>query len=224
MTILEDFVIAHPYTKSAEDIALIKQASPRGNHSDDWEATCLSEFKIRARDYYRKMQNRRCAYCRTIVKTSQASPEIEHIIPKSVKPDWMYEPFNLCMSCKKCNTKKSTNKVLTDECVKALPLDSDSYTIIHPHIDKYSEHINIIQDIFYEGLSDKGKETIRICELDRYELAADRAEDKIKEDKSLDEQILLSLVKHSGKPLVNVMAKFEERIHEICEEYKQEML
>ena len=219
---LEDFVIAAPYTKTVEDNALIKQASPKGNHSSDWENPCLDEFKQRARDYYRKKQNRRCAYCRTVIRTSQASPEIEHIIPKSDKPAWMYEPFNLCLSCKMCNTKKSTKKVLKDKTVVSLPKDSDSYKLVHPHIDRYSDHINIIDDILYEGLTKKGKETIRVCELNRYELAADRAEDKIKEGKPIDEKALLSLGNHKGKPLINVMEKFEERIHEICAEYKSE--
>lgn len=219
---LEDFVIAAPYTKTVEDNALIKQASPKDNHSSDWENPCLDEFKQRARDYYRKKQNRRCAYCRTVIRTSQASPEIEHIIPKSDKPAWMYEPFNLCLSCKMCNTKKSTKKVLKDKTVVSLPKDSDSYKLVHPHIDRYSDHINIIDDILYEGLTKKGKETIRICELNRYELAADRAEDKIKEGKTIDEKALLSLVNHKGKHLINVMEKFEERIHEICAEYKSE--
>ena len=93
--------------------------------------------------------------------------------------------------------------------------------LVHPHIDRYSQHINLIDDILYEGLTDKGRETIRICGLNRYELAADRTEDRIKEERTLDEKALLALVNHNGQPLVNVFAKFEERIHEICEEYKR---
>lgn len=222
MKAIEDFLIDAPYVRTASDDALIAQASPHGNNADDWEKTCLSEYKLRAREYYRKKQNRRCAYCRTIVRTSQASPEIEHIVPKSDKPDWMYEPFNQCVSCKMCNTKKSTRNVLSNKNVTILPRKSADYLLVHPHIDSYSQHINIIDGILYEGLTDKGRDTIKICELDRYELAVDRAEDKIKEEKSLDEQALLALVNHSGKPLVNVYEKFEKRIHEICEEYKQE--
>lgn len=223
MKVIENFIIDTPYVKTASDNALISQASPNGYQADDWEKACLQDYKARVREYYRKKQNRRCAYCRTIVRTSQVSPEIEHIVPKSVRPLWMYEPFNHCMSCKTCNTKKSTKNVLSDETVTTIPLKSEGYLLVHPHIDRYSQHINIIDGILYEGLTDKGRETIRICELDRYELAADRAEDKIKEEKTLDEQALLTLVNHTGKPLVNVYAKFKKRIHEICEEYKQEI-
>lgn len=223
MKTIEDFLIDSPYVRNDFDNALITQASPKENHADDWEKSCLSEYKKRERDYYFKKQNRRCAYCRTIIKTSQASPEIEHIVHKSGRPEWMYESFNHCISCKMCNTKKGIKNVLSNDVVTDLPRQSAGYLLVHPHIDRYSQHINIIKGILYEGLTEKGRETIRICELDRYELAADRAEDNIMEEKSLDEQALLALVKHSGKPLVNVYKKFEERIHEICEEYKQEV-
>lgn len=218
---LEDFIIDAPYNITPADDVLINQASPNGEQLDDWEKSCLDDFKQRVRDYYRKKQNRRCAYCRTIVRTGQSSPEVEHIVPKSDRPMWMYEPFNLCMSCKACNTKKSTKNVLTYKNIATFPYDSQSYLLVHPHIDRYSQHINLIDDILYEGLTDKGRETIRICGLNRYELAADRAEDRIKEERTLDEKALLALVNHNGQPLVNVLAKFEERIHEICEEYKR---
>lgn len=221
MTNDEDFVIAAPYEKTADDDALIRQASPVENKAKDWKKSCLKEFKQRVRDYYRIAQNRRCAYCRTIIKTSQASPEVEHIIHKDDKPNWMYEPLNLCVSCKMCNTKKGTKKVLNDGDVVALPVDSKSYILIHPHIDRYSEHINILDDIFYEGLTDKGRETIRICELNRYELAADRADDKFRKELPAQEKELFALAMHEGHSLVNVMEKFKERIHEICNDYKQ---
>lgn len=32
--------------------------------------------------------------------------EIEHIIPKSVHPEWMYEPIKLCVACSICNSSK----------------------------------------------------------------------------------------------------------------------
>lgn len=220
MTKQEDFVIENLYLKTTADRALIRQASPNGNHSNDWKKDCLTDFKTRVREFYLKEQHRRCAYCRTVIRTSQASAEIEHIIHKASKPDWMYESFNLCVSCKSCNTKKSRKRVLRKGSFNSLPQQSGDYIFVHPHIDAYSQHINILDDILYEGLTDKGKETIRICKLDRYELAADRAEDKIKAEKTLDEKALLALVNHSGIPLVNVYAKFEERIHEICEEYR----
>lgn len=220
MTDYEDFVINESYPKTVEDNALILQASPNEKHSNDWEKDCLHDFKARVRAHYLREQKRRCAYCRTEIRTSQVSAEIEHIIHKASKPDWMYEPFNLCVSCKMCNTKKSIKRVLKNGTFNSLPRNSTDYVIVHPHIDQYSQHINIIDGILYEGISPKGRKTIEICKLDRFELAAERAADKIKEEKTLDERTLLSFVAHHGTPLVNVYEKFEERIHQIFEEYK----
>ena len=220
MTQEEDFVISAPYVRTTSDNKLIKQASPNINKAKDWYKDCLHDFKFRVREYYLREQNRRCAYCRTIIRTSQASAEIEHIIDKSGNPKWMYEPFNLCVSCKMCNTKKNRKRVLVKGTFNSLSHCSSDYKIVHPHLDQYSQHINIIDDILYEGLTDKGRETIKICSLDRYELAADRAEDKIKEEKSLDERAILSLADHQGKLLVNLTARFEERIHQIVQDYK----
>lgn len=220
MNALEDFIIQRPYLKTNEDEDLINQASPGVNHHRDWEKKCLSPFKERARDHYRIQQNRRCAYCRTIIKSSQSSPEVEHIVHKSSRSDWMYETFNLCVSCKSCNTKKHTKNVLRNKHVINLPHKSTSYLIVHPHIDQYSSHIEIVDDILYKGLTTKGRNTIQICGLDRYELAADRAEEKIKTEGHEYERVILELISRMRKPLVNVLDKFEERIHEICEEYK----
>lgn len=220
MTQLEDFIITTPYPKTQEDEALINQASPLGKKADDWEKNCLDEYKARVKEYYRKQQHGRCAYCRTYILTSQAPSEIEHIEPKSKKSEWMYESYNLCMSCKSCNTKKSITSVLVNDDVVDLPHDSEDYKIIHPHIDRYSDHINLIEDIFYEGLTAKGVDTIDICGLDRYELASDRAMHLIQADAEVVDKIILALVERREKRLVNIEDKFLERIQDIIDDYK----
>lgn len=221
MTEKEDFIIRSPYQKIPEDNVLISQASPTENQASDWEKSCLRKYKDRLRDYYLVTQKRRCAYCRTIIKTSQVSPEIEHIIAKDLVPKWMYESFNLCISCKMCNTKKSIKKVLNHNEYVSLPVTSDSYIIVHPHIDCYSQHIRLIEGILYEGLTDKGKETISVCGLDRYELAADRAEDKIRECSLQFDKVLLALIEKRERPLVNFVERLKERIKQIIEDYKE---
>lgn len=218
----EDFIISSPYKITREDESLIKRASPVAKKSADWENPCLEEFKRRVREYYWREQNYRCAYCRTKIKASQASPEIEHIVPKSEHDsDWMYTPFNLCVSCHMCNTKKRIKNVLSNEVntYVSLPDDSSEYIIIHPHRDKYSKHIQIIDDIIYKGISDKGKKTIEICNLDRYELAVDRAEEKMIKEGTVDEKILYGLIKSDESSMVDDVDKFMERIKNICRQY-----
>ena len=106
MNKFEDFIIDKPYQLTAEDEEAIKKASPNEKDGDHWTKSCLDGFKRHIKDYLKKNQNECCAYCRMELHENEASPEIEHIVPKDLKADWMYTPLNLCLSCKLCNTKK----------------------------------------------------------------------------------------------------------------------
>ena len=218
----EAFIISQPYTILADDTQAINKASPNSKKSKDWEKSCLDSFKTRVKEYYSKVQNRRCAYCRCVIKTSQAPAEIDHIIPKGTKPDWMYEPINLCMCCKSCNTKKGRKKVLKVSSTGSIPLETTSYYIVHPHLDRYFDNIRIIDGIFYEGISNKGKWTIEKLHLDRYELAADRAEEKLKQGIDIYTKMLLTITEPRDRPLVNELEPFLEKIRDLINEYKQQ--
>ena len=222
MNKLEDFIIDAPYQKTEEDRACIAAVSPRVNRKEDWEDKCLNEFKSNLRDYLWDKQNGRCAYCRIRIHDSEASPEIEHIVPKDKKADWMYEPFNLCLSCKMCNTKKGhTKRIVVDESVTQLPMDSDSYLLIHPYLDRYSEHIELVEDVLYKGLTEKGRYTIDLCKLNRFQLAAARADEKIRQESSAYAKLMLTLVNVEHKTLVDNIDKFIKRIKECIDEYKE---
>ena len=116
--------------------------------------------------------------------------------------------MNLCLSCKMCNTKKSIKTVynLPHSQVVDFPTTSDGYKIIHPYLDQYSDHIEIVDDILYRGITSKGRETIKLCVLNRYQLAATRAEEAIKSDANHIGrylQILLILNDQGKKDLVD---------------------
>ena len=175
---IEDFIIDKPYELTEEDKKAIHKASPKKKDDSHWKKACLSGFKTRFRDYMKPKQNYCCAFCRLDLHSNEATPEIEHIVGKDDFPDWMYEPFNLCLSCKLCNTKKSTKKVLVDESVTRLPHDSSAYLIVHPYLDKYSDYIEIVGNVLYrgkDGIRGKGYNTIEKYALDRYEVALARA-------------------------------------------------
>ena len=174
----EDFIISKPYQVTDEDKVAFQKASPGVKDQNHWESSYLDGFKEQFRDYMLRKQNYVCAYCRLELHPNEVTPEIEHIVPKSEKPDWMYEPFNLCISCKLCNTKKNTKEVLRDNRVTELPHNSDAYLLIHPHLDRYSDFIEFVGDVLYKAKGDsnsKGAKTIEICELNRIEVAIARA-------------------------------------------------
>lgn len=221
MNKLEDFIISNPYTLTNVDREAIRHASPDEPLGDHWFNPCLSQFKKRIRKYVLKQQNGLCAYCRLELHENEATPEIEHIVPKNLKPKWMYEPYNLCVSCKMCNTKKGyTKQVLMDETVEQLPLESNDYKLIHPYFDRYSDYIELVDGILYKGIDTKGQYTIFLCELNRYEVAAERAKKFLEKDINFHTRFLLLLQDEENKRLLQNVDSFLESITDIIERFK----
>lgn len=179
---LSDFMITSPYVMTTADIKAIDKASNGHPKVEDWKHSALKSFKERVRTHYKKQQNEKCVYCRMNVSTATSYFHIEHIVPKSVHPEWMYKPLNLCLACANCNPSKNNQNVLSDKNTTSLPTDSSGYLIIHPHFDHYFEHIEIIDGLLYKGLTPKGIKTIELCNLTRIGLLFERAKELIKND------------------------------------------
>lgn len=172
---LSDFVITSPYTMTSADMKAVFQASKGKPQKEDWENSSLKAYKERVRQYYRQQQNRKCVYCRMDVSSATGYFHIEHIVPKSVHPEWMFEPFNLCLACPQCNSAKNNQEVLNNKDITNFPTESSDYLIIHPHLDRYFDNIEIIDGLLYKGMTPKGENTIKICNLTRPELLSERA-------------------------------------------------
>lgn len=183
---LSDFVITSPYAMTSADIKAVSKASKGKPQKEDWENSSLKAFKDRVRQYYRQQQNRKCVYCRMDVSSATGYFHIEHIVPKSVHPEWMYEPFNLCLACPQCNSAKNIQEVLDNTDITDLPTESSDYLIIHPHIDRYFDNIEIIDGLLYKGLTKKGEYTIKLCNLTRPELLSERARVFIQQEQEPD--------------------------------------
>lgn len=141
-----------------------------------WNDTKGMMLKIRKeiRNYYIPKQRYLCAYCREEkVTTDGRMWEIDHILPKSIMPAFMFLPENLIACCHECNTNKldSVGLVRANRKYYFLPPNGDYFTIIHPHYDKYSKHMKIYLDgdrRIYKPITRKGRETFRVCGLDRF--------------------------------------------------------
>ncbi len=183
---LSDFVITSPYAITSADIKAVSKASKGKPQKEDWENSSLKAYKDRVRQYYRQQQNRKCVYCRMDVSSATGYFHIEHIVPKSVHPEWMYEPFNLCLACPQCNSAKNIQEVLDNTDITDLPTESSDYLIIHPHIDRYFDNIEIVDGLLYKGLTKKGEYTIKLCNLTRPELLSERARVFIQQEQEPD--------------------------------------
>lgn len=183
---LSDFVITSPYAMTSADIKAVSKASKGKPQKEDWENSSLKAYKDRVRQYYRQQQNRKCVYCRMDVSSATGYFHIEHIVPKSVHPEWMYEPFNLCLACPQCNSAKNIQEVMDNTDITDLPTESSDYLIIHPHIDRYFDNIEIVDGLLYKGLTKKGEYTIKLCNLTRPELLSERARVFIQQEQEPD--------------------------------------
>lgn len=145
------------------------------NHNS-WSDKELECVRSEIRNFYRKEQNFKCSYCkRGVSYVSASNAQVEHIVPKSLHLDFMFEEKNLCVICADCNEikrKQETFSELPDTIVnvhlKRYPRASNSFKIIHPHFDIYDEHILITPEGYYvDKDSKKGRFTIDACRLNR---------------------------------------------------------
>lgn len=142
-----------------------------------WSAGSDEISKIRAelREHYRPLQDGCCSYCRIDNPQKHGYTwDVDHIAPKANFPQFLFEPRNLSLSCKDCNTFKNAGEVLNtsrgDFSVN-YPEDGDCFYIIHPHYDEYSKHMGLVRlgdSYLYTPLSNKGQETFRQCKLSRF--------------------------------------------------------
>lgn len=169
-------MISSSYVLTAAEQRLVNEFKilPHEKQHGYWEKTDvdgpLSELKAAIKEFYLKAQNFKCVYCQQrIVVEHHGAWDVEHIIPKDVRPEFMFECANLCVACKDCNGDKWNKNVLIDKKRKTFPKNKEAYKIFHAHFDIYEENIKIIELAgFYLPLNEKGRATVEMCGLLRF--------------------------------------------------------
>ncbi len=172
-----------------------------------------------------ELYHKKCAYCESNPEAT-SSLRVDHFRPKKkIKKDeghpgyyWLcYEWSNLVPACEQCNGNKSNffpihpsgKRVVEPECdengalnkEKCYP-NSDTFLaekplLLHPEVDKPEEHFVFSPNGVVVGLTERGKETINICQLNREGLI--RARKKIFDDFRIQiEFLLLGLIEFKG--------------------------
>ena len=144
------------------------------------------------RDRLLDLQNHRCVYCQAPIEAEEVGyRELEHILPKNKSsrctdksgtsndakkrratlgyPEFTFEPLNLAVSCKQCNTYKGMHDSLADRRqARPLKIYPQAHELIwfHPHFDRYATHITINDDFGFTGVTDGGRAVINECRLD----------------------------------------------------------
>ncbi|SHM64749.1 HNH endonuclease [Chitinophaga jiangningensis] len=164
---------------TAEDRLVIQAAIELGGNI--WENDLLKDIKRKIKDHCLTTTSYQCCYCRTdFTDEFRMVMDIEHILPKSIFSDFMFDVFNLSVSCKRCNMriKKERTDFLQDiNQVRLSPIDPDQYLISHPNLEDYFQHCEYFSSthngkkyIKYVPLTDKGVFTYTYFELERKEI------------------------------------------------------
>jgi hypothetical protein len=164
-------VIAGPISYCVEDCALItafEALAPVAQQGSYWFDPALEDLRSRVKAYYIAAQNTRCCYCNRHLGTDNHRVwDVEHVASRAKHACFMFNPTNLAASCPDCNTKKGDQEVLGNAKRKTYPKTSAGFLIVHPHFDKFEEHIHKI-DMVYLAKTEKGKRTIYVCDLLRF--------------------------------------------------------
>lgn len=164
-------MINDPLEYSTEDQRLVSDFIQREvKNGNDWSNDEFTDIKATIKNHYKVVQNYTCPYCKVVNPNTHGMVwDIEHIIAKDTKPIFMLEPRNLCVACKDCNGAKSNKDVLVNPRRVTFPTNESDYKIVHPHFDRYEQHINAITPgDFYRPLTSKGEYTIVTCRLLRF--------------------------------------------------------
>ena len=168
-------LITNTVVYSSQEILLIREKLDSGTFShSDWSDDSLLPIRSKIRSFYRAQQIGTCAYCKgDISLTSAGNAHVEHIAPKALYFNFMFEPRNLCVVCADCNVIKRNQEVVNEipdtlsRGVSQYPRSSGAFKIVHPHFDDYDDHI-LIKGRIYIDKSVKGAFTISACKLNRY--------------------------------------------------------
>ena len=118
-------------------------------------------------------QKRTCFYCqKRLHYITNEDWHIDHIVSIDEDARHVFTEFNLILSCKWCNRRKNSKPVIVKKLTGAVySTSAANYRIIHPRYDKYSDHIDILADTLYTGITAKGRYTKDVCNLERFHLA-----------------------------------------------------
>ncbi|MCX2454164.1 hypothetical protein OQX61_23035 [Pedobacter sp. PLR] len=164
---------------TADDLITIQAAIAEGGKI--WENVLLTNVKRKIKTHYLGVTTEQCCYCKRDMRDEfMMVIDIEHVLPKSQFPDYMFELFNLSVSCKRCNMliKGDSTEFLFDRATVSLqPRDTEQYRLIHPNLDDYFENIEYIvqiknnkKSIKYLQLKPKGVYTYSFFRLDKLEV------------------------------------------------------
>lgn len=139
----------------------------RDKVSKYWSDKEVTPVRLEIKAHYIKEQRHLCCYCGIPDPSIHGLDwDVEHVVPQTLRPEFMFTQVNLGVACKECNGSKSAKETLVDPSASEYPSTSDAFLVVHPHFDKWSDHI-LRDHLTYASFTKKGKWTIEECRLNR---------------------------------------------------------
>lgn len=104
----------------------------------------------------------KCAYCEGII-ADVAAPNVEHVLPKSRRPDLVVDWHNLTLACPACNSAKGVYY-------------SETSPLLNPYLDDPDSHLEFAGPAITGRLGDDlGRRTVAKLKLMREQLIIERS-------------------------------------------------
>lgn len=104
-----------------------------------------------------------CAYCRTAEELTVVTFELEHIIPRILGGETVFE--NLCLACPSCNRFKADRTAARD------PVSDREVPLFHPQRQMWTEHLAWRERATQiDGVTPVGRATVAILRMNRPQL------------------------------------------------------
>lgn len=117
----------------------------------------------------------KCAYCESKLLHIHHG-DVEHVVPKSLRPELTVEWDNLTLACEICNQKKSN-------------LDPNAEHIIDPYVTDPTDHLIFVGPLVFSKGTVPGSSTRSILDLNRGDLS-ERRRERLQALMAIVEQIL----------------------------------
>lgn len=164
---ITDAIVAYLKKRKAGAVDAPPSPVPAGKKPKDLELKALvskySDDKIGLKAHLLGETHGKCAYCESKVLHVDYG-DIEHVVPKSIRPDLAVDIANLTVACGVCNTNKS------DYYNAKAPL-------VDPHLDDCRKEVVFVGPAIVPALCGaRGQHTVRELELNRDALSKRRAD------------------------------------------------
>ncbi|MCG4257700.1 HNH endonuclease [Acetobacter senegalensis] len=206
-------MIVNPVNYSEDEQDIIDSLlDSEGFNSNSWGEKEIEALKSDIKQHYIREQNYRCCYCQQPLYAHHGRVwDIEHVISRAVRPDFMFTPQNLAVACVECNGAKGAVPVSNAK-RKSFPDRGGLYKIVHPHFHNWEDHIELEGEWTYHALTEEGKFTIYHCDLFRFRQRLIGIKQPIRDrrfERDISELRMTKSLKEARPIIASIMSRLE---------------